>query len=363
MYTLFASFIENINGFFHVFNYTTARCGASLLFSFLFVMIVMPKYIMFSHKWQNKGQPIRGEYLPNHKEKIGTPTMGGVIMIISIILSFLLFGDLSNYYSLILIFTICSFGLIGFIDDYTKIKKTGTAGIKPRTKLILQTIFATIVVLSINYFIDTYAYSNNLTFPFFRKIALDIGVFYTIFRIFVIVGTSNSVNLTDGLDGLCVVPIIFTSAVFVVFGYIIGNISLSNYLFFDYQYGANEICVFLSAMIGSCLGFLWFNVKPAQIFMGDTGSLAFGGVIGVSAMLIKCEILLAIAGGLFVFETITTIMQICYFKITKGKRIFKMTPIHHHFERIGWSETQVVIRFWIIAFFFCLIALSSLKIR
>ncbi len=363
MYTWLSSFFENISGFFHVLSYTTTRCGASLFFSFFFTALLMPKYISFSHRWQKEGQPIRYKYLPEHNIKYGTPTMGGCLIILSILLSNLIFANLQNYYILILIFTLCSFGIIGFVDDYCKIKKTGTAGIKASTRIILQIFFSTIAVLTINHLIGSYSYSNNLTIPFFRKVIIEIGIFYTIFRVLVIIGTANAINLTDGLDGLCIVPIIFTSFVFIIFGYVIGNISMSKYLLFDYQSGAYEICVFLSSLVGSGLGFLWFNAKPAKIFMGDTGSLALGGVIGVSAVLLKCEILLAIAGGLFVIETLSVILQVCYFKLTKGKRLFKMTPIHHHFEKCGWSETQVIVRFWIISFFFCLIALSSLKIR
>ena len=363
MYTFFSSWFENVNGLWHIFSYITARCGASLLLSFAIMLICMPKYIAFSHKWQKKGQPIRGNYLPEHLQKVGTPTMGGVMIIISILVSCVLFGNLKNCYMAILILSLLAFGIAGFLDDYRKIKKKNVAGMSAKMKFVLQTIIAVAVVLLANYVIDIDDYGNTLTFPFFRKIVFNIGVFYTIFRVLVIVGASNAINLTDGLDGLVSVPIILTASVFLVFGYVISNFQMSQYLLFNYQDGAQEVCVFLSALIGACIGFLWFNIKPAQIFMGDTGSLALGGVLGSSAVLIKSEFLLAIAGGLFVVETLSVILQVGYFKATKGKRLFKMTPIHHHFEKTGWSEMQVVVRFWIISFFFAIIALSSLKVR
>lgn len=363
MYTLLADFFENVGGFLNVFSYTTTRCGVALCVAFAGVFFLMPKYIAFSKKWQHGGQPIREKYLEGHVSKKGTPTLGGLLVILSTLFSCLLIGDLTNQYMLILIFTIISFGLLGFCDDYKKIKKKDTGGISAKMKLIFQFLFATIAVVAANICIDSPAYSSTLTFPFFRKLVLEIGFLYSIFRIIVIVGSSNAVNLTDGLDGLATIPIIFTSAVFAVFSYVIGNILMAKYLFFDYQNGAQEICVFLSAMIGGLMGFLWYNIKPASIFMGDTGSLAFGAVLGVVSTLIKSEFVLAMAGGLFVLEALSVIMQRYYFKFTHGKRIFKMAPIHHHFEKSGWSEMQVVVRFWIISFFFACIALASLKIR
>ena len=363
MYTLLSSWFENINGFLHIFSYITARCGASLLLSFLIMLVFMPKYISFSHKWQRKGQPIRGNYLPEHLQKVGTPTAGGAMIILSIIMSCVIFGNLCNCYMAILLLGLVAFGITGFLDDYRKVKKTNIAGMSAKMKFVFQAIIAFTIVISANYCINIDDYGNTLTFPFFRKIVFNIGVFYTIFRVFVIVGASNAVNLTDGLDGLVTIPIILTTSVFLAFSYVISNFQMSQYLLFNYQDGAQEVCVFLSALIGACIGFLWFNIKPAQIFMGDTGSLALGGVLGCSAVLIKSEILLAIAGGLFVIESLSVILQVGYFKATKGKRLFKMAPLHHHFEKVGWSEMQVVVRFWIISFFFAIIALSSLKVR
>ena len=364
MYTLFNDFFLSQSGFFRLFCYTTTRCAFALMISFLIVFLLMPKYISFSHRWQISGQPIRDNYLPEHSVKKGTPTMGGVMIILSSLFSVLLFSNLKNIYVIVLFCSLLLFGLIGFFDDYNKIKKKDVGGIHAKTKLLFQCFFAFLSNYTVNRYIDSSFYSNTLTFPFFKNLVLDLGIFYTLFRVFVIVGSSNAVNLTDGLDGLAIVPIIVVNAVFIVFSYIIGNAVFSKYLFYNYQYEAQEICIFLSAIIGASIGFLWYNVKPAQIFMGDTGSLALGGVIGVVSVMLKCEFLLAIVGGLFVIETLSDVLQIFVFKITKGKkRLFKMAPLHHHFEKKGWSETQIVVRFWIISILFALLGLSSLKLR
>ena len=249
------------------------------------------------------------------------------------------------------------------MNHYLKItKKANNKGISPKIKMLFQIIISIIVVIYANYCIKSNDYSSVLTFPFLKNFVLNLGIFYTLFRIFVIVGASNAVNLTDGLDGLVSIPVILICMVFSLFSYIIGNIVFSKYLFFTYQEGAQEICVFLFAVIGAILGFLWYNIKPAQIFMGDTGSLALGGTLGVVACLIKCEFLLAIVGCIFVLETVSVILQIGSVKLFK-KKIFLMTPIHHSFEKKGWSEMQIVVRFWIISIIFALIGLSSLKIR
>lgn len=363
MYILFHNFLENSNNFFRIFNYTTTRCGIAVFMSFCTVMLLMPTFIKFCKKIQNGGQPIRLEYTPEQASKVGTPTAGGVLMIFSIVLTTLLCGNLTKHFCYIPLFSMLLFGAVGFLDDFKKLKHKNSNGISGKLKLLFQVLIATVAVILMNQMMDNYDYSSKLTFPFFRRIVLDIGILYTLFRIFVIVGSSNAVNLTDGLDGLAIIPIIFVCAVMLVFGYVIGNIGFSHYLFMNYYEGSNEICVFLSACIGAGLGFLWFNAKPAQIFMGDTGSLAFGGTLGVISCMLKSEFVFAIAGFIFVMETLSDIIQVVYFKTTHGKRIFKMAPIHHHFIKSGWSETQVVIRFWIISIFFCLIALSSLKIR
>ena len=364
MYTLFSDFFLSQSGFFRLFCYTTTRCAFAFTISFLIVFLLMPKYISFSHRWQISGQPIRDNYLPEHIVKKGTPTMGGLMIILASLFSVLLFSNLKNIYVIVLSCSLLLFGLIGFFDDYNKIKKKDVGGIHAKTKMLFQCCFSFLCIYIVNRYIDSSFYSNTLTFPFFKNLVLDFGIFYTLFRVFVIVGSSNAVNITDGLDGLAIVPIIVVNAVFIVFSYIIGNVVFSKYLFYNYQYGTQEICIFLSAIIGASIGFLWYNIKPAQIFMGDTGSLALGGVIGVVSVMLKCEFLLAIVGGLFVIETLSDILQILVFKITKGKRrLFKMAPLHHHFEKKGWSETQIVVRFWIISILFALLGLSSLKLR
>ena len=330
MFTIFNDFFLNTASVFRLFSYRTFRCGFAMMLAFIFIFLLMPKYIAFSHKWQNLGQPIREEYLPSHASKKGTPTAGGIMLILATIISVCFVSDLRSGYVLILLFSLCLFGLIGFIDDYKKIKKANVIGIRGKTRFLVECLIAFVVIYAVNKYVDNDFYSNTITFPFFRKLILDIGVFYTLFRIFVIVGTCNAVNLTDGLDGLAV----------------------------------QEICIFISASIGALLGFLWYNAKPAQIFMGDTGSLAFGGTLGVIAVILKCEFLLAIVGGLFVIETLSDILQVMSFKLSHGKkRLFKMAPLHHHFEKSGWSETQIVIRFWIISILFACVGLASLKLR
>ncbi len=364
MFTLFSNYFTNVSGLLHIFSYTTTRIGFAMLFSFFFMLLAMPKFIAFSRKIQEKGQPIRENYLPEHSAKKGTPTMGGVMIIFSTILACLLCADFSNVYVLILLFVFLSFGLIGFADDLKKVRLNNTGGIKPRTKMFFQILFSSLAIITLNKYIGSHNYANVLTFPFFRRLVLDIGFVYTLFRIFVVIGSSNAVNLTDGLDGLASFPIMLVCGVFVVFAYLIGNIVYSKYLFFSYQAGVQEICVVLSAVIGSVAGFLWFNIKPAQIFMGDTGSLSLGGVIGMTAVILKSEFLLAIIGGIFVMETLSVILQVFVFKATKGKkRLFRMTPVHHHFEKKGWSEMQIVVRFWLVSIMFAIIGLSSLKIR
>ena len=364
MYTLLYNYFNNTDSLFRLFSYTTFRCGMALIVAFLLTMLIMPSYISFSHIWQNAGQPIRENYLPTHTGKKGTPTMGGVVIILAILFSTLFIADLTNTYVLILMLTLFLFGCIGFIDDYKKVHYKDTNGINGKTKLIFQFLIALSTIIILNHHVGSDFYSNVLTFPFFKNWLLNIGIIYTIIRIFVIVGASNAINLTDGLDGLAIVPIIISNFVFVIFAYTIGNAVFSKYLLLNYQVNVQEICIFICATIGASMGFLWYNVKPAHIFMGDTGSLALGGTLGVIAVILKCEFLLAIIGGLFVIETMSVILQVASFKLSHGKkRLFKMAPLHHHFEKKGWSETQVVVRFWIIAILFALLGLASLKIR
>jgi phospho-N-acetylmuramoyl-pentapeptide-transferase len=334
-----------------------------MFLSILLTLILMPKFILYCKKIQKNGQPIRSDGPENHLLKKGTPTMGGLLIIAITFLCTFLFADLSNQYILICLFASLSYCLIGAIDDLKKLKKNDSRGLSAKNKLLLQSLFAFLIISWANSVNNTVFYKDFLTFPFLKDFSLNLGYLYTLIRLGVIVGASNAVNITDGLDGLAVVPMLFSSFVFIVFCYFMGNKIFSEYLWLTHQKGVAEMCIFLSSLVGACLGFLWYNAKPAQIFMGDSGSLSLGGVLGTIAVIIKSEILLAIVGGVFVIEALSVIIQVYYFKLTKGKRIFKMAPLHHHFEKCGLSETQVVIRFWIISWLFCLIGLSSLKLR
>ena len=295
------------------------------------------------------------------KSKENTPTMGGVLILVGLFSSILLWGNLSSPYIWFLIFIVASFGLLGAYDDYKKIKSNNSSGISFRFKLIFQIIIAVLGILLLTYFID-HPDLKNLYFPFFKNLFINLGWFFIPFSVFIIVGSSNAVNLTDGLDGLATVPVILVAACFAFISYVTGNIVFSEYLQIPYIEGVGEVAVFLGSIIGSCLGFLWFNAPPAKIFMGDTGSLALGGSLGAVGIITKHEIVLAITGGLFVLEAVSVIVQVLSYKLT-GKRVFKMAPIHHHFEKKGWAESTVVVRFWIISIILAMIGLATLKLR
>jgi phospho-N-acetylmuramoyl-pentapeptide-transferase len=306
--------------------------------------------------------PIREDGPSDHIiKKIGTPTMGGVIILIGLLISVLFWGDLTNIYVLFCIYIVLSFGLLGAFDDYKKIKHGNSSGISSKLKLVIQVLLAMFGVVILTYFVE-YEEFKNLYFPFFKNLIINLGWFFIPFSIFVIVGSSNAVNLTDGLDGLATVPVILVAGCFAFISYITGNIVFSEYLQIPYIDGTGEIAIFCGAIIGACLGFLWFNAPPAKIFMGDTGSLSLGGSLGAVGIITKHEIVLAITGGLFVLEALSVMVQVISFKLT-GKRIFKMAPIHHHFEKKGWPESTVVIRFWIISIILAMIGLATLKLR
>lgn len=347
--------------FLNVLKYISFRSIAALATSMIIFFLMGEKVIAFLANFQGKGQPI-SEYAPkNHQAKRGTPTMGGVMILIAVTFSTLLWADLTNSYLLIALFGTLAFGLLGFYDDYTKVKQKKNAGISGKTKLLGQFFISFIAY----YFICQEMgdqISASLAFPFFKNYVLDLGMFYFIFAALVVTGCSNAVNLTDGLDGLAVGPIIIATACFAVISYLVGNAIFSNYLILNHVPNAGELTVFCAAIVGACIGFLWYNAPPAQIFMGDVGSLALGAAIGIVSVITKHEIVLAIIGGLFVIEALSVIIQIYSYK-TRGKRVFLMAPIHHHFEKLGWSETKVVLRFWIIAFVFALLGLSTLKLR
>jgi len=287
--------------------------------------------------------------------------MGGVIILLGLIISVVLWADLTNIYILFCLYIVISFGLLGAYDDYNKIKTNSSSGISSKLKIIMQVFLALVGLIILSYFVE-YNEFKNLYFPFFKNLVINLGWFFIPFSIFVIVGSSNAVNLTDGLDGLATVPVILVAGCFAFISYVTGNIVFSDYLQIIYIEGTGEISIFCGAIIGACLGFLWFNAPPAKIFMGDTGSLSLGGSLGAVGIITKHEIVLAITGGLFVLEALSVMVQVISFKLT-GKRIFRMAPIHHHFEKKGWPESTVVIRFWIISIILAMIGLATLKLR
>ncbi len=360
LFSLFSNLVD-IFSFFNVFKYLTVRTGLSMFTSMIVVFIVgNPLINYFSAKQIHN--PIRDDGPEEHIiKKIGTPTMGGLMILLGVFSGVLLWGDLSNPYNWFLIYIAASFGLLGAYDDYKKIKKNHSSGVSSKFKIIIQIILALIGIFIIYNFSES-SEIRNLYFPFFKNLVINLGWFFIPFYLFILVGSSNAVNLTDGLDGLATVPVILVAACFAFISYVTGNIVFSGYLQIPYIEGVGEASIFCGSIIGACLGFLWFNAPPAKIFMGDTGSLALGGSLGAVGIITKHEIVLAITGGLFVLEAISVIAQVISFKLT-GKRIFKMAPIHHHFEKKGWPESTVVIRFWIISIILAMIGLATLKLR
>ena len=346
----------------NLFKYITFRSIGALLTALLISFIFGPKIIALLNKLQKKGQPIRSDGPQSHIIfKTGTPTMGGLLIVLAFTTSTVLWAKLDNAYIWIILGVAISFGFIGLLDDWTKVSKMTSNGLKSYQKIIPQIFIAFIAA----WFISENTpqnLQNTLSIPFLKESVFFLGVLYIPFTILVIVGSSNAVNLTDGLDGLAIVPVMIAASSFAIIVYLTGHLNFSSYLQISYVPGVGEIAVFLGAIIGSGLGFLWFNAPPAMVFMGDTGSLSLGGVIGVSASASRHELVLIIIGGLFVLETISVIVQIVSFKLT-GKRIFRMAPLHHHFEQKGWAEPTIVIRFWIIALILALIGLSTLKLR
>lgn len=333
-----------------------------MLTSLLISFIIGPRLIRWLKRKQGKGQPIRDDGPASHLlTKQGTPTMGGVMILLSVTISTLLWADLTNHYIWAVLFITLGYGFIGFLDDYLKVTKRNSKGLRGKYKLFGQSIISLIVVLWVANVANTDE-ATRLSIPFLKDFFPDIGIAYLLFGMLVMIGSSNAVNLTDGLDGLAIVPIMITAGCFALIAYLVGNAVFAKYLQIHHVREAGELAVFCAALIGAGLGFLWFNAPPAMIFMGDTGSLAFGGSLGAIAVITKHEFVLAIVGGLFVLEAVSVIVQVASFKMT-GKRVFKMAPIHHHFEKLGWSESTVVIRFWIIASILALIGLSSLKLR
>ena len=360
LYSLILELIETYS-FLNVFKYLTVRTGLAVFTSLLTVFLIGTPFINFFSAKQILN-PIRKDGPSDHIiKKIGTPTMGGVLILIGLFSGILLWGDLSSEYIWFLLFIVSSFGLLGAYDDYMKIKYRDSSGISFKLKILAQILIAIIGILLLSYFTE-HEELTNLYFPFFKNLIINLGWFFIPFSVFIIVGSSNAVNLTDGLDGLATVPVILVAACFAFISYVTGNIVFSDYLQIPYIEGVGEVSVFCGSIIGACLGFLWFNAPPAKIFMGDTGSLALGGSLGAVGIITKHEIVLAITGGLFVLEAVSVIVQVVSYKLT-GKRVFKMAPIHHHFEKKGWAESTVVVRFWIISIVLALIGLATLKFR
>ena len=347
---------------FNVFRYITFRTGGAIVTAAAWVFLFGPAIIRSLRVRQGKGQPIREDGPQSHLlTKKGTPTMGGLMILTGLVIATLLWADLSNRYVWIVLGVTLFFGVIGFYDDFLKVTRSTVAGFGGRQRLALEFAVgaaATFLVVQAG----EQPYATSLTIPFIKDLLIDFSWFFVAFGAFVIVGAGNAVNLTDGLDGLAIVPVMIAAASFGFIAYLVGNAVFAEYLQINFVVGTGELAVLCGALLGAGLGFLWFNAPPASIFMGDTGSLALGGMLGTIAVATKHEIVLAIVGGLFVLEAVSVIVQVTSFKLT-GKRVFRMAPIHHHFEQLGWSESQVVVRFWIISVMLALLGLATLKLR
>lgn len=344
---------------FNVFRYITFRTALAILTALIISFFLTPNLIKKFNDWKFKSDK-REDVPERHEAKKGTPTMGGFVILISTIIPTLLWADLKNSYIWVVTFALLSFGAIGFMDDLTKLRrKQNGKGISGKLKLMLQLLFGILIAVFLYLHGD---FITQLTIPFFKNVAPDLGIFYILLCIFIIVGTSNSVNLTDGLDGLAIGPVLTVCSTFLLFAYLVGNIKFAQYLQIFYVKGAGELTILCGAMLGAGIGFLWYNAYPAELFMGDTGSLSLGASLATIAVIIKQELLLVIAGGIFVMETFSVIIQVLSFK-WRGKRVFKMAPIHHHFELKGWNEEKIVVRFWIISIMLGLFALTTLKLR
>jgi phospho-N-acetylmuramoyl-pentapeptide-transferase len=347
----------NFEGIFNLVRYQTFRAGATLMTALVIGLVIGPRFIDMLRVRQGKGQPIREDGPQSHLAKRGTPTMGGLMILISLSLSVLVWMDLRNPFIWACLAVTLGFGLIGFLDDYDKVSKASHKGVSARVRLLLEFAVAGVAAYITVSQINTFVYV-----PFVNDFGVELGAFYYVFAAVVIVGAGNAVNLTDGLDGLATMPVIIAAGTFALIAYLVGRVDYSEYLGIPHVAGAGELAIFCAAIMGAGLAFLWFNAPPAAVFMGDTGSLALGGALGAIAVATHHEIVLAIVGGLFVFEALSVIIQVFWFKRT-GKRVFRMAPIHHHFEQLGWSESKVVIRFWIVSIVLALMGLATLKLR
>ena len=356
----FLDFLAESYGPFRIFNYFTFRAILATLTSLIFCL-VFGKYFISFLEHRNFGQVIRELGPEKHYEKKGTPTMGGILILAAVTFSCLCWGDFGNRYLWVMIFLIISFGTLGFLDDFLKLKFNSSDGLSAKMKIFWQILFASIIVTYL-YLSHSIPQEISLYLPFLKDFALNLGIFFIFFSVFVIIGTSNAVNLPDGLDGLAIMPSVMVAGGLGIIAYISGNIIFAEYLNIVYLPGTEELLIICGTIIGAGIGFLWFNTYPAQIFMGDVGSLSLGAALGGMAVILRQEVILAIMGGVFVIEALSVIIQVTSFKLT-GKRVFKMSPIHHHFELSGWAEPKIIVRFWIITLILVLIALASFRLR
>jgi phospho-N-acetylmuramoyl-pentapeptide-transferase len=355
-----AEYLVQYHTGFGVFQYITLRTILGALTSLFIALVIGPVLIGYLSKYK-VGQSVRDDGPQSHFVKAGTPTMGGLLIIISIAFSTLCWADLTNRYVLIVCIVTLAFGVIGYIDDYRKVVQQNPRGLPARWKYLWQSVIGLSAALFLFFTAETVV-ETQLIVPFIKTVTIDLGWVFIILTYFVVVGSSNAVNLTDGLDGLAILPAVMVAAGLAIFAYASGNFRFAEYLGIPYVSGVGEVCVFLGAMVGAGLGFLWFNTYPAQVFMGDIGALALGAALGIVAVVVRQELVLFIMGGVFVIETVSVILQVTSFKLT-GKRIFRMAPLHHHYELKGWPEPRVIVRFWIITFILVLVGLASLKIR
>jgi len=361
LYHLFVPLSEDVSVL-NVFRYITFRSGAAVMTALVISFLLGPALIDWLKRRQREGQPIRDDGPESHLlTKKGTPTMGGFLILLALSISTLLWADLANGFVWAVLLVTVGFGAVGFGDDYLKLTRRNSKGLPGKLKLAAQILIGLVASLWLVKISPT-EFETHLAVPFFKDLLLNLGWFFVPFAIFVMVGASNAVNLTDGLDGLAIVPVMIVAGCFALISYLVGNAVFANYLQLHHVLGTGELAVFCGALVGASLGFLWFNAPPAMVFMGDTGSLSCGGALGSIAVATKHELVLAIIGGLFVLETVSVIVQVASFKLT-GRRVFRMAPLHHHFEKKGWQEPTIVIRFWIIASILALIGLSTLKLR
>ncbi|WP_394181226.1 phospho-N-acetylmuramoyl-pentapeptide-transferase [Marinomonas posidonica] len=360
MLLLLTTYLSKYHTFFTVFNYLSLRAILGVLTALVISLLIGNKVIVMLQRLQI-GQAIRDDGPQTHLSKAGTPTMGGALIIFSISVSTLLWGDLTNHYVWLVLLVMLSFGAIGWVDDYRKVVEKNPRGLPAKWKYFWQSFFGLAAAIFL-YLTATTPAETSLIVPLFKDIVIPLGIFFVVLTYFVIVGTSNAVNLTDGLDGLAILPTVLVGGALGIFAYLTGNSQFSEYLLIPYVQGTGELLVFCAALAGAGLGFLWFNTYPAQIFMGDVGSLALGAALGVIAVIVRQELVLFIMGGVFVMETVSVILQVASYKLTK-RRIFRMAPIHHHFELKGWAEPKVIVRFWIITVCLVLVGLATLKVR